>query len=194
MNSQNVLAADNQQERLIGWIVGFTEGEGCFSIGFIKQPQRNKRKGYQTGIQVWHEFAITQGASSVSALEKIKNFFGVGNVYINKRYDNHREHLYRYVVRKREDLLNVIIPFFEDNEMHTIKKQQFEKFVQILILMKNGKHLSWNGLEEILKIVETMNFRKSKESLIRILRDHTPKPMSNQGKIWSRLHGDMQVQ
>ena len=70
------MSADNQQERLIGWIVGFTEGEGCFSIGFIQQPQRENRKGYKTGIQVWHEFAITQGASSISALEKIKNFFG----------------------------------------------------------------------------------------------------------------------
>jgi hypothetical protein len=187
------MSADNQQERLIGWIVGFTEGEGCFSIGFIKQPQRKSRKGYQTGIQVWHEFAITQGARSLSALEKIKTFFGVGNIYINKRYDNHREHLYRYVVRRREDLLKVIIPFFENNEMHTIKKQQFERFLKVLTLVQDEKHLTWEGLEEIIKIAETMNFRKSKTPLIRILRDHTPKPVSNQGKIWSRLHGDMQV-
>ena len=188
-----MISAENQQERLIGWIVGFTEGEGCFSIGFIQQPQRKNRKGYQTGIQVWHEFAITQGASSLSALELIRKFFGVGNVYINKRYDNHREHLYRYVVRRREDLLSVIIPFFKNNEMHTIKRQQFEKFVTILTHIQNGKHLTWEGLEEIIKIAETMNSRKSKTLLIRILRDHTPKPMSNQGKIWSRLHGDMQV-
>jgi hypothetical protein len=32
-----VTKADNQQERLIGWITGFVDGEGCFSIGFVKQ-------------------------------------------------------------------------------------------------------------------------------------------------------------
>ena len=32
----NLWSADNQQERLvrIGWILGFIDGEGCFSIGF----------------------------------------------------------------------------------------------------------------------------------------------------------------
>jgi hypothetical protein len=46
-----VLGADNQQERLIqlGWVIGFVDGEGCFSIGFIRQPDRKSRKGYRTG-------------------------------------------------------------------------------------------------------------------------------------------------
>ncbi len=46
-----MLGADNQQERLIklGWVIGFVDGEGCFSIGFIRQPNRLKRKGYTTG-------------------------------------------------------------------------------------------------------------------------------------------------
>jgi len=36
--------ADNQQERLIkiGWIVGFVDGEGCFSINFIKQNDKKE--------------------------------------------------------------------------------------------------------------------------------------------------------
>ena len=55
----NVMGADNQQERLIklGWVIGFVDGEGCFSIGFIRQPDRRRRKGYKTGYQVAHEFA-----------------------------------------------------------------------------------------------------------------------------------------
>ena len=44
---------DNQQERLIkrGWVIGFVDGEGCFSIGFVRQPSRKGRKGYKTGYQ-----------------------------------------------------------------------------------------------------------------------------------------------
>src|SRR3989338_1248769 len=107
--------ADNQQERLIriGWIVGFVDGEGCFSICFVQQPDRKEpsrvRRGYKTGYQIFHDFAVTQGAKSLDSLKELKEFFGVGNIYLNTRYDNHKEHLQRYVVRKRADLLRVII-------------------------------------------------------------------------------------
>src|SRR5205807_2126943 len=59
----NLWSADNQQERLvrIGWILGFVDGEGCFSIGFVRQPARTDRQGYKTGYQVSHEFVVTQG-------------------------------------------------------------------------------------------------------------------------------------
>jgi hypothetical protein len=52
--SDNQLRADNQQERLIniGWIIGFVDGKGCFSVGFIKQPTTKTRKGYKTGYQI----------------------------------------------------------------------------------------------------------------------------------------------
>ena len=74
-----MLGAENQQERLVksGWIIGFVEGEGCFSVSFVKQPKRDERRGYNTGIQVGYEFAITQGESSFSALKEIQKFFGV---------------------------------------------------------------------------------------------------------------------
>jgi len=111
------MGADNQQERLIklGWIIGFVDGEGCFSIGFIRQQDRMNRKGYKTGFQVSHEFVVTQGEKSVESLYELQNFFKVGQVIINRRYDNHKEHMYRYVVRSRKDLLEVIIPFFKKN-------------------------------------------------------------------------------
>src|SRR3990167_5913217 len=105
MVSDNVTHAGNQQERLIkiGWIVGFVDGEGCFSLGLVKQHNRKEkdriRKGYKTGYQVFHEFAVTQGESSLLILQELQKFFGIGNVYINTRYDNHKENLYRYVVR-----------------------------------------------------------------------------------------------
>jgi hypothetical protein len=52
--SDNSSAAENQQERLIkiGWITGYVDGEGCFSINLIRQPHRPGRRGYKTGFQV----------------------------------------------------------------------------------------------------------------------------------------------
>ena len=176
MTSDNPTSADNQQERLIkrGWIIGFVDGEGCFSIGFIRQPSRMNRKGYKTGFQVAHEFAVTQGAKSVSCLHELRDFFGVGQVIINNRYDNHKEHLYRYVVRKRKDLLEVVIPFFQQNPLHSSKQKDFEKFAQCVELIESGHHLTFQGLIDIAEITQTMNRQKSRIDLIRILRDYTP--------------------
>ena len=84
MRSDNPDGAENQQERLIrtGWVVGFVDGEGCFSIGFVKQPDRANRRGYTTGYQVFHRFVVTQGAKSTAALEELHSFFGVGRLYV----------------------------------------------------------------------------------------------------------------
>ena len=174
--SENSSAADNQQERLIkiGWITGYVDGEGCFSINFIRQPHRYNRRGYKTGFQVAHEFAVTQGASSVDSLHLLMKFFGVGNVYINKRYDNHKEHMYRYCVRAREELVKTIIPFFDRYPLRTSKQDNFLKFAECMDLMGIGAHLTSSGLIKIVKIAETMNHKKPRTEIIRILRDYTP--------------------
>jgi LAGLIDADG endonuclease len=171
--SDNSSAADNQQERLIkiGWITGFVDGEGCFSINFIRQPDRCNRKGYKTGFQVAHEFAVAQGARSVESLHILMQFFGVGAVYINRRYDNHKEHMYRYCVRKSSDLFQTIIPFFNRYSLRTSKLEDFLKFAECLRMVETKEHLTKSGLIRIVEIAETMNHCKPRTEIIRILRD-----------------------
>jgi hypothetical protein len=176
VDSDNLDGAENQQERLIqlGWVIGFVDGEGCFSIGVVRQPGGDGRSGYKTGYQVSHEFVVTQGAQSVSCLHSLVEFFGVGHVIANRRYDNHREHLFRFVVRRRSDLIQVIIPFFRSYPMRTSKQRNFEKFAECVELIGAGRHLSHEGLADILEIAATMNRQKPRSELIRILRGHTP--------------------
>jgi hypothetical protein len=172
----NAMGAGDQQERLVklGWVVGFVDGEGCFSIGFVRQPDRTGRKGYRIGFQVVHEFAVTQGASSARCLHELREFFGVGQVLLNTRYDNHKEHLYRYVVRKRSDLLEVIIPFFRQHPMHSSKQLNFEKFARCVELIETGVHRTREGLVMLVEIAQQMNTRKPRQELIGILRGQTP--------------------
>jgi hypothetical protein len=176
VDSDNPDGAENQQERLIqlGWVIGFVDGEGCFSIGFVRQGGGRGRSGYRTGYQVSHEFAVTQGAQSVSCLHELVAFFGVGQVLGNKRYDDHREHLYRFVVRRRADLIERIIPFFRRHPMRTSKQRNFEKFASCVEKVSAGHHLSFEGLADIAEIAQTMNRQKPRTELIRILRGHTP--------------------
>lgn len=178
MRSENISLADNQQERLIGWILGFIDGEGCFSINFAKQPDRQEvkriRKGYKTGYQISHHFVVSQGKRSLQALEEVKNFFGVGKIYLNRRHDNHKEDMYNYKVANREELIKVIIPFFEQNPLWTAKQNDFLLFAQCVKLMQSDQHLHLEGMIEIAKLTKEMNHKKSREKLIRILRDYTP--------------------
>jgi LAGLIDADG endonuclease len=176
VDSDNPDGAENQQERLIqvGWVIGFVDGEGCFSIGFIRQSGGRGRSAYKTGFQATHEFVVTQGAQSVSCLAELESFFAVGQVIVNRRYHNHREDLYRYVVRRRADLIGTIIPFFRRHPLRSSKRRNFEKFAECVEMIDAGCHLSQEGLVAIARIVETMNRQKPRSDLIRILRGHTP--------------------
>jgi hypothetical protein len=176
MRSENPAGAEDQQERLIkvGWVVGFVDGEGCFSIGFVRQPRREGRTGYRAGYQVFHRFVVTQGARSASCLEELKSFFGVGRIYVNRRNDNHREHLHQFLVGRREQLLETVIPFFMRFPLRSSKQEDFLKFAACMEIVSRGEHLTPQGLVRIAEIAQTMNHRKPRQDLIRILRGHTP--------------------
>ena len=161
----------------IGWIVGFVDGEGCFSIGFVKQIDRKEkertRRGYKTGYQISHEFAVTQGESSLESLKSLQDFFGVGALYKNRRYDNHKENLYRFVVRKREELLEVIIPFFEQYRLRTTKQNNFTLFAECVRDMADEKHLTADGVIRIAERSQKMNHKRDRSDIIKILRNQT---------------------
>ena len=65
------------------WIAGFVDGEGCFSLAI------NSHTSMSLGYQVQAEFAVTQAASSLEALELIKNRLQCGVIQLNTRKDNH---------------------------------------------------------------------------------------------------------
>ena len=158
MRSKKTSGADNQQERLrfIGWITGFVDGEGCFTISFFKHPKSRLRLKWQ----VFPEFVITQGMRAKGAIRKVKKYFGCGEIYLNKRHDNHHEHLIKYVVRNREDLLTRIIPFFKRYPLLSAKRKDFRIFAKVVKMMSKGGHLKKDGLEKIRLMVREMNNRK----------------------------------
>lgn len=151
----------NQQERsgIEQWIVGFTDGEGCFSVSMFRN---NTTK---SGWQVFPEFVITQGEKSLPALHMFEKYFQCGKIFINKRYDNHNEYLYRYCVRSLGDLNTKIIPFFEKYSLYTAKQKDFKIFAGIVQMVLRKKHLSDRGLKTIAKKIEKMNRKKPSQFL-----------------------------
>ena len=155
-HSKNRMSAVNQQERrkIESWIVGFTDGEGCFSVSFIRNATT------KSGWQIFPEFVITQGEKSLEALKIFQKYFECGKIFINKRYDNHNEYLYRFCVRSLDDLTKKIIPFFTRNNLHTAKRNDFLIFAKIIQIMNKKLHYSQTGMRKIALLVGKMNRKK----------------------------------
>ncbi len=155
------MSAANQQERreIESWIVGFTDGEGCFSVSFIRNATN------KSGWQVFPEFVITQGAKSKKALEIFREYFKCGKIFVNKRYDNQNEYLYRYCVRSLNDLSMKITPFFKSHKLKTAKENDFLIFSKVIELMVKQIHRSDNGMRTIARMTEKMNRKKKSRFL-----------------------------
>lgn len=147
------MSADNQQERLNAlWIVGFTDGEGCFHVSI------NRISKMSLGWQVLPEFRIVQHEKDEQVLERIKDYFGFGKVVIN-RTDHHGT---RKEFRVRGiDNLRKIVDFFKRYPLNTSKQKDFEIFSKVIEIIEYKKHLSKEGIDEIAKIISLMN-RKPK--------------------------------
>ena len=156
MSSDNPAGAVNQQERpgAEQWAVGFVDGEGCFSISVVRNP------GCRFGWQVQHEFAVTQAQPSRPALELLQKVFGCGHIVEQCRPSDHKQVLLRFSVKRRELLIERVVPFFEANPLRTAKRADFERFAQVLRLMQDRAHLSEGGLREIASVTEAMNRRQ----------------------------------
>lgn len=168
MPSNKVSGAENQQESLktIGWIVGFVDGEGCFTVSIFKNPKAQRKLGWQ----VFPEFVVSQGEKSINALEIIKDYFKCGYIIKNKRKDNHHEDMYKFCVRSIMDLEQKIVPFFTKYQLASAKQKDFLIFRKILKMIDKKRHLNSNGLKDIARLALQMN-RKKRPKFSEILRD-----------------------
>ena len=130
------------------WIVGFTDGEGCFHIDISDHPEMTP--GSSQSVQILPELAIVQHERDVQVLHAIKKYFGCGVV--------RRTHGDRmcWRVRKLEHLRDRILPFFEKHNLKTRKHQDFLAFRRVVRAMGEKKHLTPEGLEQIRRTARRM--------------------------------------
>jgi hypothetical protein len=181
MDSDNPTGADNQQERpgIEQWVVGFVDGEGCFSISVVRNS------GCLLGWQVQHEFSVTQAAPSRFALELVQRVLGCGQIIENQRHDDHRHPLLRFSVKRRRELTSVVVPFFEQHPLITAKRADFVAFASVLRMMEEGAHLTEEGLRRIALITEQMNRRGRSRFLESSEAIRRPARTDDELKIWS---------
>ena len=85
-------------------------------------------------------------------LDKLKEYFGCGNINI----DNSKTDGYKYTVSKKSDLLNIIIPHFENYPLVGSKHLDFLDFKRCVLLLNEGEN-NLSNLDVILSIKKGMN-------------------------------------
>lgn len=136
------------------YVVGITDGEGCFYVNIGKSP------AYQAGWRVQLHFHLKLQAKDEKLLWKIRNTLECGNVYFQHETRSNHTQCYRYTVGSWKDIDEKIIPFFKNYSLQTTSKQKsFTVFCEIAELVKAKKHLTPKGIERIRILKSRMNQR-----------------------------------
>lgn len=136
------------------YVVGITDGEGCFYVSL------SQSKAYKSGWRVQMHFHLKLQEVDEELLWKIYNTLNCGNVYFQKEQRKNHTQCYRYTVSAWRDIDSIIIPFFIKHTLQTVsKRKSFDIFCQIAELVKQDKHLTKEGIEEIRLLKQEMNKR-----------------------------------
>jgi hypothetical protein len=134
-------------DTLDGYIAGYVDGEGCFSIAVQRNPT------CRIGFQLLPEFHVSQNGERREVLELIQQRLGCGYMKPNSK----RDRALVYVVRERRALLDSVTPFFEQVSLISSKRLDFEKFAQVVWEMERGRHLTAQGFIDLLDLALSMN-------------------------------------
>lgn len=134
------------------YVVGLTDGEGCFHVNLWKSPS------YKAGYGVQVHFHIKMQEKDRPLLEKIKNTLKCGAVYFQKETRANHSQCYRYTVNSHRDILEIVIPFFQKHPLQSVSKaKSFAIFCKIAKIVASGEHLTENGIARIKILKPQMN-------------------------------------
>src|SRR3989344_9680734 len=134
------------------YVVGLTDGEGCFYVNVGKSSR------YRAGYRIQLHFHLKMQERDRGLLEKVRNTIGCGAVYFQKEQRANHCQCYRYTVSSERDIQEIVIPFFTKYPLQSASKgASFNIFCQIAALMKEQKHLTTEGVEEIRLLKAQMN-------------------------------------
>ena len=126
------------------WVTGFSDAEGCFRISILK----NKELKIKWGVRAF--FQISLHGKDKALLELIRLKLGVGKIYtagptaVTLEVHSIKE-------------LEIIIQHFDKYPLITKKRADYELFKLAVDYIKQGLHLTNEGLIKIIGIKASMN-------------------------------------
>ena len=126
------------------YLASFADGEGSFNVSF------RKRKDYSQPWKISLCFNVSQKDKVILAL--FKRHLKCGTM--RSRDDG----VWYYEVNNFTSIVENVIPFFRHfSFLSAKKKRDFSKFMQLAEIIKSHRHLTEEGVAEILKIRRDMN-------------------------------------
>ncbi len=162
MGSENPSGADNQQETASSdlvlepnWIVGFVDGEGCFSVSIHRSSMMLRHGGWQ----LQPAFHVYQHQDHREVLEALIPVFGCGRI----RPKGPKSSVSAFVVESLRELESAVVPFFEEHPL-IVKRDDFSAYAAIVRSMRRKEHLTRSGFERLVRSAYGMNARGKQRS------------------------------
>ncbi|MEW6009048.1 MAG: LAGLIDADG family homing endonuclease [Candidatus Omnitrophota bacterium] len=133
------------------YIVGLTDGEGCFYV-HTRSHQSNSSQP-----RIDNHFYIKLHEKEKGLLEKVRQTFGCGAVYVQKETRSNHSQCYRFEINAKRDIYNVVIPFFEKHPLQSRKQKSFEIFKEIAMMVRRKEHKTPEGFKKIRYLKSQMN-------------------------------------
>ena len=128
------------------YIQGFTDGEGCFYYYL----DRNKP------IYDYASFEISQKSTEEPLLYKINNYFkGTGTISKRRNQDNIITSS-TLKIQNRKSIKEIIIPFFNDYTLITIKIQRYNIWKKLITMYTNKEYKTKLGREKMISLKKTL--------------------------------------
>ncbi|BDC33822.1 hypothetical protein EMPS_mp09 (mitochondrion) [Entomortierella parvispora] len=119
------------------WLVGFTDGDGSFSV--LRQGDK------------WNLiFKISQNTYNLRALHYIKKELGVGSIHVESKRD-----LAHFRIRDRKVINSVIFPIFDKYPLLTTKYFNYNIFKEAYFILENNNLTSLERNELLEKLLLT---------------------------------------
>lgn len=137
------------------WLVGFTDGDGSFSV--LRQGDK------------WNlTFKISQNTYNLRVLHFIKKELGAGSIYVESKRD-----LAHFRIRDRKVINNIIFPIFDKYPLLTTKYFNYKIFKEAYIILED------NSLTKLEKnnLLENLLLTKPSNSYISPAWDNVSKPL-----------------
>lgn len=139
-----------------GWLSGFTQADGCFTITFEKK---------KTGLLLKPRpiFVLTQHISEKELFKELHKWLDIGFIITRKEVVELR-------VRTLSDFKNKLFPIFDEHPLKCDKLNNYLIFKSIVNKMLCKEHLNLKGLIEIISLSFKLNKNTTKRSEISKVR------------------------
>lgn len=133
------------------YIVGLTDGEGCFYIN-LRPPSK-----YRPQWRVEPHFHLKMRADELPLLREVRDSFGCGTVYFQKEKRVNHAQCYRFTIGNPKEIEEILIPFFQKHPLRSQKKQNFDLFCRVVSLTDGKQRIPDEKVEVVRQLKQKMN-------------------------------------